>query len=80
MAALADALAAGQFARLRAGPATVDVHQDIPGEYTVTLRYGMGPTRLMGRFPGFPEVNAYLATGAIPGVTGGEAGWEPMPV
>lgn len=79
MPALADALAAGQFARLRAGMATVDVHEDITGEYSVTLRYGMGPTRLMGRFPSFPEVNAYLATGVIPGVTGDETTWEPMP-
>lgn len=80
MPALADALAAGQFARLRAGLATVDVHEDITGEYSVTLRYGMGPTRLMGRFSSFPEVEAYLATGAIPSVTGDEADWEPMPV
>lgn len=79
MAALADALAAGQFARLRAGMATVDVHEDITGEYSVTLRYGMGPTRLMGRFPSFLEVNAYLATGAIPDITGDETTWEPMP-
>lgn len=79
MPALADALAAGQFARLRAGMATVDVHQDITGEHSVTLRYGMGPTRLMGRYPTFPEVEAYLATGAIPGVTGDETTWEPMP-
>ncbi len=79
MAALADALAAGQFARLRASMATVDVHEDITGEYSVTLRYGMGPTRLMGRFPSFLEVNAYLATGAIPDVTGDETTWEPMP-
>lgn len=80
MPALADALAAGQFARLRAGLATVDVHEDITGEYSVTLRYGMGPTRLMGRFSSFPEVEAYLATGAISSVTGDEADWEPMPV
>jgi len=79
MPTLADALAAGQFARLQAGMAIVDAHKDITGEYSVTLRYGMGPTRLMGRFTSFAEVEAYLGTGAISGVTGDEAAWEPMP-
>ena len=80
MPTLADALATGVSARLSVGPGPgiVEVFEDITGEYSATLRYGMGPTRLMGRFSSFAELESFLRSGAIPGVDGAEITWEPV--
>ena len=79
MATLEEALDAASSARLDVGGVTVMVTvmvtQDLDGECAVFVRQGGGTPSAARRFTTVREVLAFLASGAVPGVRGGERGW-----
>lgn len=75
MATLEEALEAASPARLDVGGMTVVVTQDLDGECAVYVRRDGGAPPIARRFATVWEVQAFLASGAVPGVRGGERGW-----
>ncbi|WIG58617.1 MAG: MaoC family protein [Ktedonobacterales bacterium] len=81
MATLDGVLATAASAFLPVGAGAIVVHQDITGEYAISVRYGGAEQaqQPMRRFATLPELKALLSSGAIPGVRGDENGWAPLP-
>ena len=80
MATLDGVLATAASAFLPVGAGAIVVHQDITGEYAISVRLSAEQAQQpMRRFATLAELKALLASGAIPGVRGDENGWAPLP-
>lgn len=75
MPTLEVALGAAPAAALARGTVRVRVAQDLDGACAVTVFTPVHPASARQRFATLPEVRAYLASGAVPGVRGDEDDW-----